>query len=344
MSHPFGDLLGQFLHRKHGLSQFKLAGGINQPPSVISEMCQGKRLTGRQARGRVFSILSWLHQQGALYTQEEANALLEAAGASFLHEGVKAEADLLQRLDQALLQDPLPHKETHSTHLPNSRLFQERSVTAPRHNLPVQSTPLIGREMDVNNVIDMLNQPDCRLLTITGQGGIGKTRLAIEVAAQIAEKSAQKFPDGIFYTSLQPATGTAFLAQAILDAIGLPIYGTDDPRKVLVQFLREQRLLLVLDNFEEVLQNSEENAAATLEFLALMVQQAPEVKTLITSRFVLNLSGEWIYLLKGLSYPPSNLEGTVATPPEQMDIGQYSAVRLFNERARHVQNHFSSNR
>jgi hypothetical protein len=80
MSHPFGDLLAQHLHRKHGLSQAKLAAGILQTPSIISEMCQGKRLRGPQARERVTAIIAWLQQQGALATLDEANALLSAAG------------------------------------------------------------------------------------------------------------------------------------------------------------------------------------------------------------------------------------------------------------------------
>lgn len=80
MSHPFGDLLTQHLHRKHGLSQAKLAAGILQPPSIISEMCQGKRLHGPQARERVLAIIGWLQQQGALTILDEADALLRATG------------------------------------------------------------------------------------------------------------------------------------------------------------------------------------------------------------------------------------------------------------------------
>jgi hypothetical protein len=80
MSHPFGDLVSQHLHRKHGLSQSKLAMGIGQAPTVITAMCKGKRLTGPQARERVIAIIRWLHQQDALDTLDEANALLNAAG------------------------------------------------------------------------------------------------------------------------------------------------------------------------------------------------------------------------------------------------------------------------
>jgi len=78
MSHPFGDLISQHLHRKHGLSQAKLAEGILQDPAVIGKMCKGDRLTGPQARERVCAIIAWLRQQAALTTVDEANGLLNA--------------------------------------------------------------------------------------------------------------------------------------------------------------------------------------------------------------------------------------------------------------------------
>jgi hypothetical protein len=98
LGHPFGDLISQYLHRKHGLSQARLAEGILQPPSVISEMCQGKRLTGPQARERVIAIAGWLAQQGALETLDEADRLLGAAGMSALREGKPVDTELMRRL------------------------------------------------------------------------------------------------------------------------------------------------------------------------------------------------------------------------------------------------------
>lgn len=80
MSHPFGDLICQHLHRRHGLSQAKLAQGIAQDPSVISEMCRGRRLHGYSARRRVLSIIGWLSRENVLSTRDEAHALLAAAG------------------------------------------------------------------------------------------------------------------------------------------------------------------------------------------------------------------------------------------------------------------------
>ncbi len=338
MSHPFGDLLGQYLHRKHGLSQFKLADGIDQPPSVISEMCQGKRLTGPQARDRVVSILLWLYKQGALITKEEADALLESAGLAPLQERITTEAEFLRQLSPLSLSNRLQHKEKTTTEHPKSRLNWERSATAPRDNLPLPPTPLIGRETEIGEIIKILNQTSCHLLTLTGQGGIGKTRLAIEAASRVTHN----FPDGIIFTTLQPATEPAFLALAIIDAIGVPLYVTNNPRTGLINFLRERKMLLLLDNFEELLQSSVENTASTIELLAEIIKQSPGVKLLVTSRVVLNLSGEWVYPVLSLTYPLSSLSEPGIVIPPMEDLTPFSAISLFIERARRVRHNFSA--
>src|SRR5689334_21165101 len=86
MSHPFGDLLSRHLHRKHGLSQSKLAAGILQDPAIITAMCKGQRLSGPQARERVIAIITWLHEQTVLDSATQANRLLNAAGLAALNE------------------------------------------------------------------------------------------------------------------------------------------------------------------------------------------------------------------------------------------------------------------
>ena len=103
MTHPFGDLLSQHLHRQHGLSQARLAEGIQQDPSIIGKMCKGERLTGPRARERVLAIVGWLRAQAVLGTLPEANALLAAAGMSPLHEDELVERGLLQLLGIAVV-------------------------------------------------------------------------------------------------------------------------------------------------------------------------------------------------------------------------------------------------
>ena len=118
MSHRFGDLISQHLHRKHGLSQSKLAAGILQDPSIIGKMCKGQRLTGTHARERVLAIISWLRAQGALETVAEANALLDAAGMAGLQECDLAELALLQQLGGLAAPDaPAPPSQALHTNL-----------------------------------------------------------------------------------------------------------------------------------------------------------------------------------------------------------------------------------
>ena len=132
MSHPFGDLLSQYLHRKHGLSQSKLADGIMQPPSVISEMCKGQRLTGPQARARVMAIIDWLHRQGALETLDDANALLDAAGMSPLNEREPVEAEIIGRVHSSLRKrQEQPPSAAHITHHASSRSIPVGHTTLP---------------------------------------------------------------------------------------------------------------------------------------------------------------------------------------------------------------------
>jgi len=102
MSHRFGDLLHQYLHRKHGLSQSKLAQGIGQDPAVITKMCHGQRLTGPLARERVLAILAWLNARGVLEAREEADALLESAGMARLQETHSSEFDFIKQLTEPI--------------------------------------------------------------------------------------------------------------------------------------------------------------------------------------------------------------------------------------------------
>ena len=176
MSHPFGDLISQHLHRKHGLSQAKLAEGILQNPSVIGKMCKGDRLTGPQARARVCAMIVWLHQQTVLTTVDEANGLLRAAGMAELRLTEPAEAHLLQQL-----QAPAP--------VPTLPVLSHLPITPkPRTNLPAALTTFVGRAAAVEDVAQLIAHH--RLVTLTGAGGVGKTRLALEVGKALLASTA----------------------------------------------------------------------------------------------------------------------------------------------------------
>ena len=185
--------------------------------------------------------------------------------------------------------------------------------------LPPQPTTFVGREAEVAALTRLLAEPDCRLVTIVGPGGSGKTRLALAVAA----RAAPAFADGVAFAPLQDVPATDGLIAALAVALGYPLSGRDDPRAQLLNYLREKELLLLLDNFEHLLEG--------VELLGEVLATAPGVKLLVTSREALNLQEEWRYPLAGLALPAEEAE----------DPAQAEAVRLFVERARQVRRDFS---
>jgi hypothetical protein len=175
MSHPFGDLLLQFRARKRGLSQTRLAQLAGYDQAILVRMSQGKKdLTGPSGRDRVVRVIEVLREEGALSTLDEANALLAAADMPPLYDGLPVEAALIQLLSQSAAGQA------------TSALRPTKSST--RHNLPAQLTSFVGREKEIAKTARLLAQ--ARLVTLTGAGGIGKTRLAIEAAS----RSFDSFP------------------------------------------------------------------------------------------------------------------------------------------------------
>jgi predicted ATPase/transcriptional regulator with XRE-family HTH domain len=189
------------------------------------------------------------------------------------------------------------------------------------HTLPEPATRLIGREPEVATLVARLLSPEVRLLTLTGPGGIGKTRLALEAAEELFEAC----PDGAFFVSLAPTADSSLVVAAIAQALGLPDAGPN-LRDRLCDFLRDKRMLLVLDNFEHLL--------PAVGLLSWLLAQAPRIKVLVTSREVLRLSGEYV-----LEVPPLRLPVRSEVPVPERLI-QYEAVRLFIERAAAAQANF----
>ncbi|MEP6681387.1 MAG: adenylate/guanylate cyclase domain-containing protein, partial [Chloroflexota bacterium] len=198
-----------------------------------------------------------------------------------------------------------------------------RTLDAVPNNLPTPTSILVGREADLRAIGDHLEAPGVRLLTLTGPGGIGKTRLALQAAAEHSEA----FKDGVYFVDLSTARDSVAALQAIVHAVGLTASRADDLGDALAAHLRPRQVLLVLDNFEQVM----EAADAVAELL----KRCPQLKVLVTSREALRLRGEQQFPVASLALP--DLRQARATAD---GIAPYDAVRLFVERAQEAQPDF----
>ncbi|MCB8989370.1 MAG: tetratricopeptide repeat protein [Ardenticatenaceae bacterium] len=192
-------------------------------------------------------------------------------------------------------------------------------ITLPPHHIPAQTTAFLGREQEQLAIADYLQNPQCRLLTLIGSGGSGKTRLAVQVAGD----EFANFEHGVFFVPLTAVDSTANLLITLAESINLPLAGQKPPQEQLLNYLREKELLLVLDNFESVLGD-----AAAPALLADILQYAPRVVMLVTSRQPVGLQAERLFNLDGLPYPDAS---------SQADFERWDAVQLYLDRARRIQ-------
>ncbi len=190
------------------------------------------------------------------------------------------------------------------------------------NNLPAQLTPLVGREQELTAVCTLLRRPEVRLVTLTGTGGVGKTRLSLQVAVDLLTD----FADGVCFVSLAPISNPELVIPTISQTLGLKENGDQlllDPLKA---SLRDKQLLLLLDNFEQVLK-----AAPRLSELLMA---CPNLKLLVTSRAVLHLRGEHEFPVPPLALPD------LKRLPETETLSHYAAVALFLQRAQAVKPDF----
>lgn len=244
---------------------------------------------------------------------------------SLHHAGQPGRALEVYAAFQELLQDELggePEAETRglvqalqgsAPAEPARAASQERGLpTSPRHNLRAPLTPLVGREAEKAKLLELLAGPGCRLVTLTGPGGVGKSRLALGVAWEAVET----FEHGVWCVSLASTDSPELLVPTIAEALGLPFYGEGTPKAQLLDFLRGRELLLILDNVEHLL--------AGTALIAEMLEAAPDLKVLATSRERLHLPGEWVFGVGGLTFPSSLGDA---------DPQSYTAVELFRQSA-----------
>lgn len=225
---------------------------------------------------------------------------------------------------------PYPHLggQSPATSPPPPGRAVERSPLRSDH-LPISPSPLLGRDQELASLAQLLQNPQCRLLTLIGPGGVGKTALAIEAAAH----QRDDFADGVYFVSLASVSSTELLIPTIASALDFTFYNPADLQTQLLNYFREKSMLLVLDNFEQLLPSAQAENEAGLELLLTILEVAPALKLLVTSRERLHLQREWVFELHGLPAPPN----------AQIDgLESYSAVALFLQNARRVQANFEA--
>lgn len=205
----------------------------------------------------------------------------------------------------------------------SERFEESRLGPTQGTKVPTPASSFIGREREVRAVCELIERDDVRLVTLTGPGGIGKTRIALRAASDLEPS----FEDGVALVMLAPVSSAAMVAPAIGEALGAPETSGRAPVDVLRDFLRRRRMLLVLDNFEHLME------AATV--VAELLEAAGHLKVLVTSREVLRLSGERAFPVPPLSLPESGVAHSAEA------LAGSEAVRLFVDRAQAVRPDFT---
>lgn len=299
----------------------RLRGLVVQGLTLLTDhhLNQGELAQGIAAIRRVLALEPWreeAHRQ--LMRLLARNGQRGAALAQF--------ESCRQILDEELGVEPEPETVALYEGIREGRIGREDGAqesrgerpSTPLHNLPPQPTPLIGREKELAEINTLLADPDCRLLTIVGPGGIGKTRLAIEVA----RRALAGFPGGVYFVPLASTDSAEDIVPRIAAAVDPQQHPTGQAAVNFILALQrpDPALLLVLDNLEQLLP---EGVAA----IEVLLSQSRQLKLLVTSRQAVNLRWEWRCDLDGLAYP---LDDTAD------NLESYDAVAMFLQRLRQM--------
>ncbi len=316
--------------------QFIQAENLRRQLADLLETLSGCQLRRHEPEAAIASARRWL----------ELDRLNEAAHRRLMTcyaEAGQRNAALrqYQRCEQILNDelDVTPQAETRALYdriqagqpVQDSQPDQAATPARIPNNLPTQPTPFIGRTEELADIRQLFDNPACRLVTLLGPGGIGKTRLAQEVARQSLEGQGPAFPQGVYFVSLAPLQTADLLAPAIADALMFAFHSeeaSDQPQRdhlmQLADYLRQRQMLLVLDNFEHLISGS--------SLVSELLRQAPLLKILVTSRERLNVRGEWAYEIQGMHFPDAGQAG---------GLENFSAAQLFLQSAQRAQVGFS---
>ncbi len=191
----------------------------------------------------------------------------------------------------------------------------------PTHNLPLTLGPFVGREAEISEIQECLRDSDCRLLTLVGAGGMGKTRLAVESVADWISRLREGDLEGVTFVALAPVQSADTIASTIAQAAGFPLSPGREPEQQLLEALRQKRWLLILDSFEHLPEGA--------GFVAEILRATPQVKVLVTSRARLNLHGEHCFPVAGIQFPER-------IPEDLQQARGFAAVKLFLQAAHRV--------
>lgn len=311
------------------LAQWRIAQGAYEEAIPCARRWLALDPLHEPAQRLVMQLFTWAGQPTAALRQYQG--LVELLDREL---GVEPEEETTALYETIRARRSLP--PPHPPPAPQAKpLWQQASNDEPHHTLsgpatvgrvtrlPAQTTPLIGRQAELAQLLNLLSDPGCRLVSLIGTGGIGKTRLAVETAA----RAEGQFIHGAVFVPLASVGEPGLIVAAIANAMQVRFSPGSEPREQLLQRLSGMRVLLVLDNFDHLL----DGAGLVGEILAA----APEVRVLATSRERLNLVEEWIFEVDGLAYPRQDETAPEEAAAEAGEwVEHFAAVQLFEERAR----------